>query len=87
MVPIFNPKAQNTMIAQSPEKNEAVVKQTDPSSSKPTSSQLTHTVSPGETVFGISKKYGVTMDQLKNWNKIGSQNIISVGQKLVIFRP
>lgn len=46
-----------------------------------------HTVSSGETLFAISKKYGVTIDQLKKWNNIGSQNIISVGQKLVIFNP
>ena len=46
-----------------------------------------HTVSQGETLYSISKRYGVTVDQLKTWNKIGSQNIISVGQKLVIFTP
>ena len=52
-----------------------------------TPSKMTHTVSPGETLYAISKKYGVTVDQLKTWNQIGSQNIISVGQKLTIFKP
>ncbi|SFT92555.1 membrane-bound lytic murein transglycosylase D [Algoriphagus locisalis] len=51
------------------------------------SARLTHTVSSGETLFAISKKYGVTVNQLKSWNNIGTQNIISIGQKLVIFRP
>ncbi len=51
------------------------------------SSSLNHTVSAGETVFSISKKYGVSMEALKKWNNIGNQNIISVGQKLVIFKP
>ncbi|WP_297335353.1 LysM peptidoglycan-binding domain-containing protein [Algoriphagus sp.] len=55
-------------------------------SSKPTN-QLIHTVSPRETLYSISRKYGVSVDQIKNWNQIGSQNIISVGQKLTIFRP
>ncbi|WP_192085320.1 lytic transglycosylase domain-containing protein [Algoriphagus sp. Y33] len=50
-------------------------------------SRITHTVSSGETLFAISKKYGVTVNQLKDWNNIGTQNIISIGQKLVIFRP
>jgi membrane-bound lytic murein transglycosylase D len=50
-------------------------------------SKTYHTVSSGETLFAISKKYGVSVDQLKKWNSIGSQNIISVGQKLVIFNP
>lgn len=51
------------------------------------SSKITHTVIQGETLFAISKKYGVTVDQLKSWNGIGRENIISIGQKLVIFLP
>lgn len=50
-------------------------------------SRITHSVAQGETLFAISKKYGVSVDQLKSWNNIGSQNIISVGQKLVILKP
>lgn len=46
-----------------------------------------HTVSQGETLFAISRKYGVTVEDLKRWNNIGSQNIITIGQKLVISRP
>ena len=49
--------------------------------------RITHTVSQGETLFAISKKYGVTVDQVKSWNSIGSQNIITVGQKLIILKP
>lgn len=49
--------------------------------------RVTHTVVQGETLFAISRKYGVSVENLKNWNSIGSQNIISVGQKLVIFKP
>lgn len=56
-------------------------------SSNKAPNQLIHTVSPGETLFAISRKYGVSVDQIKNWNQIGSQNIISVGQKLTIFKP
>jgi membrane-bound lytic murein transglycosylase D len=49
--------------------------------------KVTHSVSQGETLFAISRKYGVSVDELKSWNGIGSQNIISIGQKLVIFMP
>jgi membrane-bound lytic murein transglycosylase D len=49
--------------------------------------KVTHTVSSGDTLFNVSKRYGVSVDELKSWNGIGSQNIISIGQKLVIFRP
>jgi membrane-bound lytic murein transglycosylase D len=44
-----------------------------------------HTVSPGETLFSISKKYGLTVAQLKELNGIGEQNLITVGQKLRII--
>ncbi|MCS5491684.1 LysM peptidoglycan-binding domain-containing protein [Algoriphagus limi] len=50
-------------------------------------SSLTHVVSPGDTLYAISKKYGVSVEQIKTWNRIGNQNIISVGQKLTIFKP
>ncbi|MHA7130298.1 LysM peptidoglycan-binding domain-containing protein [Algoriphagus namhaensis] len=53
----------------------------------PKPSQTYHTVRQGETLFAISKKYGVSVNDLKNWNKIGSNNLISIGQKLVIFTP
>lgn len=53
----------------------------------PKSSQVTHTVNQGETLFAISKKYGVTVEQLKSWNGIGQDNIISIGQKLIILLP
>lgn len=61
------------------------VPETNPESLK--SFNDTHTVVQGETLFAISKKYGVTVEQLKSWNRIGRENIISIGQKLVIFRP
>jgi membrane-bound lytic murein transglycosylase D len=44
-----------------------------------------HTVSPGETLFSISKRYGMSVEELKQLNSIGSQNLITVGQKLRIL--
>ena len=70
--------------------NRSVEYMPKPQSEKPTaqtSNKITHSVSRGETLFAISKKYGVSVDKLKSWNNIGSQNIISIGQKLVIFTP
>lgn len=46
-----------------------------------------HTVQAGETLFSISKKYGITVEELKQWNGIGSTNLITVGQKLRILTP
>ncbi|MEB2776328.1 LysM peptidoglycan-binding domain-containing protein [Algoriphagus sp. D3-2-R+10] len=66
--------------------NQPAVNSTQTNTTSSTS-ETTHTVASGDTLFNISKRYGVTVNQLKNWNNIGTQNIISIGQKLVIFRP
>lgn len=42
-----------------------------------------HTVSAGETLFSISKSYGISVDQLKSLNGL-SNNTISVGQRLKV---
>lgn len=41
-------------------------------------------VQQGDTLYGISRKHGVTIDQLKVWNNLGNDHIIKVGQKLII---
>ena len=43
----------------------------------------THMVVKGETLYALSKKYQVAIDDLKRWNKLGS-NAISVGQILIV---
>ncbi len=56
---------------------------------KPDASQLSkttpiyHQVKPGETLFRLSRKYGVAVDKLKEWNKL-PDDIIEVGQRLIV---
>lgn len=45
-----------------------------------------HTVAKGETLYRISRQYGVTVQELKEWNNLSS-NLISVGQKLRVSKP
>lgn len=42
-----------------------------------------HVVEPKEGLFSISKKYGVTVAQLKEWNELASDNL-QIGQKLIV---
>lgn len=42
-----------------------------------------HKVTPGETLFSISKKYGVSVDSLKKWNNLLG-NDLSVGQSIAV---
>ena len=42
-----------------------------------------HTVSAGETLYGISKAYGVSVESIQNWNNLSS-NSLSIGQELIV---
>ncbi|MGN6194315.1 MAG: glucosaminidase domain-containing protein [Ginsengibacter sp.] len=44
-----------------------------------------HTVLPKETLYSISKKYGVAVNDLKTWNRL-SGNDIKIGQQLIISK-
>ncbi|MEM9931278.1 MAG: LysM peptidoglycan-binding domain-containing protein, partial [Bacteroidota bacterium] len=46
----------------------------------------THTVARGETLYGISRKYNVSVDQIKTWNNMDS-NMIRRGQVLQVAPP
>ncbi|WP_020006986.1 LysM peptidoglycan-binding domain-containing protein [Salinicoccus albus] len=43
----------------------------------------TYTVDSGDTLYGISQEYGVTVDQLKSWNNLSS-DLILVNQTLTV---
>lgn len=53
---------------------------------KPPSGATVHKVAPKETMYSISKMYGVSVDELKSWNSI-SDNSLSVGQELIVKKP
>jgi LysM repeat protein len=57
----------------------------DTSSSETNTNQLKHTVAQGETLYAISRKYNVTVEDIKKWNKLQSDSLV-LGQILVIFR-
>lgn len=42
-----------------------------------------HTVAKGETLYRIAKEYGVSVKDLKTWNRL-EDNTIQVGQKLIV---
>jgi LysM repeat protein len=44
-----------------------------------------HIVAEKETLFSIAKKYSITIDQLKEWNKL-TGNDLKIGQELVIYK-
>jgi N-acetylmuramoyl-L-alanine amidase len=58
-------------------------KSSSPSNPKENTSTGTYTVKPGDTLWGISQKYGVTIEQIKEANGLTSDTIY-VDQKLII---
>jgi len=44
-----------------------------------------HQVKPGETLYRLSRQYGVDVPTLKSWNNL-SDNQIEVGQRLIVGR-
>lgn len=47
---------------------------------------VTYTVQKGDTLSGIAKKYGVTVNDLVSWNGIANPDLITVGQVLKVSK-
>ena len=48
-------------------------------------SYIVYTVASGDVLSGIAIRFGVTVDQIVQWNSIRNKNLIRVGQKLTIY--
>src|SRR5690606_2492739 len=55
---------------------------TPPASS--TSKDVSHHVKAGETLYAISRMYQVSVDELRRWNNLNQESILSIGQVIVI---
>lgn len=69
---------------------EILIRQT-PAGAAPTAktditSAKTHTVGPKETLYSIAKMYGMTVTQLKEWNRITGDDL-KIGQVLSVAAP
>jgi LysM repeat protein len=55
---------------------------------KPTASpeKQYHTVQKGESLSGISKKYGISVEELRKLNNLSADKPIRIGQKLLVSR-
>jgi len=57
-----------------------------PTPSKPAASaeKKYHTVKKGETLYGISKKYGISVEELRKLNNLSKDPLLRTGQKLLV---
>jgi LysM repeat protein len=51
-----------------------------------TSGKKIHTVQKGETIYGISKKFGIKPAELRKLNNLGENDPVMPGQKLVVAK-
>jgi LysM repeat protein len=72
---------------QEPEEEEEAVESVVEKSSAVAAADVVqrHTVQSKETLFSLAKKYQVSQDQIKEWNKLSSGEL-KVGQELLIYK-
>ncbi|MBR0350535.1 MAG: LysM peptidoglycan-binding domain-containing protein [Clostridia bacterium] len=54
-------------------------------SNPPSQNIIYYTIKRGDTLWGISNRYGVTVSKLASWNNIANPNLIYAGNTLVIY--
>jgi LysM repeat protein len=64
----------------------AAVPPTPPSVKTPAAKKI-HTVVAGDTLFSISQRYNLSVEQLRSLNKLDEQDVIVIGQKLTVSGP
>ena len=46
---------------------------------------VTH-VDPGDTLSEITARYGVSVDELQQWNRIENSDFVQIGQRILVYK-
>ena len=79
------PSAEELMIMNLPAPQEAQSAPTE--EAEPLTASGSHTVKPGETLYGIAQQYGLSVTELMAWNKLSAGTSIHPGHVLVVKSP
>jgi membrane-bound lytic murein transglycosylase D len=71
------PVKENPVVSQTEVKPEVLEKSMKPG-------QKVHQVQSGETLYGIARNYGVSVEALRNWNQLDAAHVLSIGQELFV---
>ena len=72
VIPIMRNPAIDTSVTQAPKQNQ--------------SQRVIHRVVKGDTLWSISRRYKVQLDQLLAWNQLTATSILKLNQALLVFR-
>lgn len=78
------PKLAKDVVSEAPAPPVVAPDQITPANSSAVTASL-HIVQEKETLYSIAKKYSITVEQLRDWNKLAG-NGLKTGQELVIFK-
>ena len=53
----------------------------------PAAAGTVHVVEPGETLWLLSQRYGVTVAALRRWNGMSASDVLRAGQRLIVAPP
>lgn len=57
----------------------------NPGSETNSTGKTYYTIKKGDTLWGISRRYGVSVQNIINWNNIKNPNLIYPGQRLILY--
>ena len=83
---VLIPKAKSTVINTAASRSAAPVRTNKSHFTALKQYKLIHIVQKNETYAQIEKRYGVSINQLKSWNKLKPRRTLQRGQQLVIWR-
>lgn len=67
-------------------KNQSALTSASANQAEVKSAQTVHTVAAKETMFSIARQYGITVEQLREWNGLQT-NELKIGQTLFVSQP
>lgn len=65
----------------------AAVRAADAPSASVATAGGTYRVRPGESVWSVSQKFGVSMDDLRSWNDLSATESLRIGQRIRVVAP
>ncbi|MFO7766414.1 MAG: LysM peptidoglycan-binding domain-containing protein [Pelovirga sp.] len=58
-----------------------------PATTEQPTTRMTYKVEPGDTLWGIGRRFAINIDQIRQWNDLAREHILRPGQELTLIVP